>query len=99
MKSPWKYAGKKADEIIQDKIDKIMEREAYDLAAMWKAKPEEVLFHAHHYKVEDDYSGLSLNYDAYKANGGELSKLKYLKAARQAIRKAIEEDIISLMSF
>lgn len=99
MKSPWKYAGKKADEIIQDKIDKIMERKAYDLAAMWKAKPEEVLFHAHHYKVEDDYSGLSLNYDAYKANRGELSKLKYLKAARQAIRKAIEEDIISLMSF
>lgn len=48
MKSPWKYAGKKADEIIQDKIDKIMERKAYDLAAMWKAKPEEVLFHAHH---------------------------------------------------
>lgn len=34
-----------------------------------------------------------------KPMGGELSKLKYLKAARQAIRKAIEEDIISLMSF
>lgn len=25
-----------------------MERKAYDLAAMWKAKPEEVLFHAHY---------------------------------------------------
>lgn len=50
-------------------------------------------------KLRMDYSGLSLNYDAYKANGGELSKLKYIKAARQAIRKAIEEDIIPLMSF
>lgn len=84
MKSLWKYVGKKADEIIQDKIDKIMERKVYDLAAMWKAKPEEVLFHAHYYKVEDDYSDLSL---------------KYIKADRQSIRKAIEEDIIPLMIF
>lgn len=29
-------------------IGKIMERKTYDLAAMWKAKPEEVLFHAHY---------------------------------------------------
>lgn len=48
MKSLWKYVGKKADKIIQDKIDKIMERKGYDLAAMQKAKPEEVLFHAHY---------------------------------------------------
>lgn len=62
-------------------------------------KPDEILFHAYHYKVDDDYSDLSLNCDVYKTHGGELSKLKYLKAARQAIRKAIEEDIIPLMSF
>lgn len=60
---------------------------------------QEVLFHAHYYKVEDDYSDLSLKYDAYKANGGDLSKLKYIKADRQSIRKAIEEDIIPLMIF
>lgn len=69
------------------------------LIKLWNGKPDEILFHAHHYKVDDYYSGLSLNYDVYKTNGGELSKLKYLKAARQAIRKAIEEDIIPLMIF
>lgn len=65
------------------------------LTKLWNGKPDEILFHAHHYKVDDDYSDLSLNYDVYK----KLSKLKYLKAARQAIWKAIEEDIIPLMIF
>lgn len=69
------------------------------MTKLWNGKPDEILFHARHYKVDDDYSDLSLNYDVYKTNGGELSKLKYLKAARQAIRKAIEEDIIPLMIF
>lgn len=69
------------------------------LTKLWNGKPDEILFHAYHYKVDDDYSDLSLNYDVYKTHGGELSKLKYLKAARQAIRKASEEDIIPLMSF
>lgn len=66
---------------------------------LWNGKPDEILFHAHHYKVDDDYSDLSLNYDVYKTNGGDLSKLKYIKAVRQSIRKAIEEDIILLMIF
>ena len=69
------------------------------LTKLWNGKPDEILFHAHHYKVDDDYSDRLLKYDAYKVNGGDLSKLKYLKAARQAIRKAIEEDIIPLMIF
>lgn len=98
-KSPEKYTGKKADQIIQDKIDKIVERKSYDLAAIWKAKPDEILFHAHHYKVDDDYVDITLNYEVYKETGGTLSKLKYLKEARQSIRKAIEEDIIPLMGF
>lgn len=69
------------------------------LIKLWNGKPDEILFHAHHYKVDDDYSDLSLNYDVYKTNGGDLSKLKYIKAVRQSIRKAIEEDIILLMIF
>lgn len=69
------------------------------MTKLWNGKPDEILFYAHHYKVDDDYSDLSLKYNAYKANGGDLSKLKYIKAVRQSIRKAIEEDIIPLMIF
>lgn len=99
MKFPWKYTGKNANQLIQDKIDRIVERKACDLATIWKADPDEILFHAHHYKVDDDYVDITLNYDAYKADEGELSKLKYLKAARQSIREAVEKDIVPLMSF
>lgn len=99
MKSPAKYTGKKADRIIQDKIDKIMERKAFDVAALWKANPDEIIFMAHHYKADTNFSDLSLDYDAYKANGGELTKLKYLKTARQAVRQTIEDDILPLMNF
>lgn len=99
MKFPWKYTGKNANQLIQDKIDRIVERKACDLATIWKADPDEILFHAHHYKVDDDYVDITLNYDAYKADEGKLSKLKYLKAARQSIREAVEKDIVPLMSF
>lgn len=50
-------------------------------------------------KANANFSDISLNYDTYKANGGNLSKLKYLKAARQAIRETIEEEILPLMNF
>lgn len=99
MKFPWKYTGKNANQLIQDKIDRIVERKACDLATIWKADPDEILFHAHHYKVDDDYVDITLNYDAYKADEGKLSKLKYLKAARQSIREAVEKDIVPLMNF
>lgn len=98
-KEPWRYMGKEASQIIQNRIDKIVERKAYDIAAIWCVNADDILFHAHHYKVDDDYAEIALDYDNYKAKGGELSKLKYLKAARQAIRKGVEEDICPLMSF
>lgn len=40
------------------------------LTKLWNGKPDEILFHAYHYKVDDDYSDLSLNYDVYKTHGG-----------------------------
>ena len=42
---------------------------------------------------------INLDYDKYKLSGGTLSKLKFRKAAREAIRQCIEEEVLPLRDF
>lgn len=99
MENPWDYAGKSAIKLIQDEIDKVVDQTSYDLADKWCAKQEEIIFHAHHFKEDDDFMDLTLNFDVYKAKGGEVRKLKYLSTARKDIKATIEAEIVPLMNF
>lgn len=96
---PWDYTGQSAMKLIQDEIDRTVDSMAKVLANKWCASVEDIKFHSYHYKETDDLMDLKLDYQAYKANGGTLFKLKYLGAARAEIKKAIREEIRPILEF
>lgn len=98
--SPYDYIDVSIEDMVKKVIKRTVERKAIDLGLKWGANPEEILFHAKHYKVEDEFMDLNLDYNAYKdKNSDALIKLVYLDEARTNIKKVVEEEILPLYSF
>lgn len=93
---PEKYRGKRAVQIIDDRIDDMIHSRISELARKWHVQEKDIRFYAYHFNP-DDKMDLQMDYDGYLASGGTLSKLKYRKAARTDIAEAIAKDIRPLL--
>ena len=98
--SPWDYVDASVADMVEKEIQRTIEKKAIELGLKWCAKPEEILFHANHYKVDDDYMDLTLDFKAFKAQNPNCGfKLEYLDDARTDIKKVVETDIVPLLNF
>lgn len=97
--APLNYVNQSVMVLIEKEVRKVVISKLVDVSNTWYASFDDIHYHAMHYKPEDKLMDINLDYDKYKLSGGTLSKLKFRKAAREAIRQCIEEEVLPLRDF
>lgn len=92
---PEKFRGMDAMNIIERRIDNIVEAQVDTLVRAWSVKKNEVMFVLDNYKKSAPIN-VEMDYDSYKKNeANALSKLQYKRKVREAIA-ALADKIMPL---
>lgn len=90
-------------ELFNQQIQKIIDQKINYFAKQWYVLKRNLWYIIHHYHQDtDSIVGLETlvndaDYATYKADGGELNKLKYRKQLRLAVKTLVEEDVQPLL--
>src|SRR5574344_1144585 len=96
--NPELYKGKQAIEVIDQCVEKAIDDEVSAFAKKWFLSKDELKYFARQTSIDAaSLTTLTNDFDAYKANGGELSKLRYRSTIKTETRKLIEEEIKPLL--
>lgn len=94
---PEAFRDKDAFAIIEERVDELIAKEIQDFSAKWGVNPEALKMYASTVpaseissKTVDASMG---DYAAYKAAGGSVTKLKYLRELREAVAAFVKEEI------
>lgn len=94
---PEAFRDKDAFAIIEERVDELIAKEIQDFSAKWGVNPEALKMYASTVpaseissKTVDSSMG---DYAAYKAAGGSVTKLKYLRELREAVATFVKDEI------
>ena len=94
---PEEFRDKDAFAVIEERVDELIAKEIQDFSAKWGVNPEALKMYASTVlaseissKTVDASMG---DYAAYKAAGGSVTKLKYLRELREAVATFVKDEI------
>ncbi len=94
---PEAFRDKDAFAVIEERVDELIAKEIQDFSAKWGVNPEALKMYASTVpaseissKTVDASMG---DYAAYKAAGGSVTKLKYLRELREAVATFVKDEI------
>lgn len=94
---PEAFRDKDAFAVIEERVDELIAKEIQDFSAKWGVNPEALKMYANTVpaseissKTVDASMG---DYAAYKAAGGSVTKLKYLRELREAVATFVKDEI------
>lgn len=94
---PEAFRDKDAFSVIEERVDELIAKEIQDFSAKWGVNPEALKMYASTVpaseissKTVDASMG---DYAAYKAAGGSVTKLKYLRELREAVATFVKDEI------
>lgn len=94
---PEEFRDKDAFAVIEERVDELIAKEIQDFSAKWGVNPEALKMYASTVpateissKTVDSSMG---DYAAYKAAGGSVTKLKYLRELREAVATFVKDEI------
>lgn len=98
---PWEmhtdnFKGKQAINVLNDRINWSIDAQLKTFSKRWCVLLSDLQYFAYSWR-EGENINLKNDFERYKANGGELSKLKYLKTVRQEASSLILNDIRPLI--
>lgn len=95
--NPEVFRDKDAFSVIEERVDELIAKEIQDFSAKWGVNPEALKMYANTVpaseissKTVDASMG---DYAAYKAAGGSVTKLKYLRELREAVATFVKDEI------
>lgn len=95
--NPEVFRDKDAFVVIEERVDELIAKEIQDFSAKWGVNPEALKMYASTVpaseissKTVDASMG---DYAAYKAAGGSVTKLKYLRELREAVATFVKDQI------
>lgn len=95
--NPEVFRDKDAFAVIEERVDELIAKEIQDFSAKWGVNPEALKMYASTVpaseissKTVDASMG---DYAAYKAAGGSVTKLKYLRELREAVATFVKDQI------
>lgn len=95
--NPESFRDKDAFSIIEERVDELIAQEIQNFSAKWGVNPEALKMYASTVpaseissKTVDSSMG---DYAAYKAAGGSVTKLKYLRELREAVATFVKDEI------
>lgn len=95
--NPERFRDKDAFSIIEARVDELIAQEIQNFSAKWGVNPEALKMYASTVpaseissKTVDSSMG---DYAAYKAAGGSVTKLKYLRELREAVASFVKDEI------
>ena len=95
--NPENFRDKDAFAVIEERVDELIAKEIRDFSAKWGVNPEALKMYASTVpaseissKTVDASMG---DYAAYKAAGGSVTKLKYLRELREAVATFVKDEI------
>lgn len=99
--NPENFRGKDAQEVIEDRIQGIVDRKIADFAKTWNVNEAELRAYAKTTPasevVPEKVNTAMGNYQAFKEAGGTGSKLAYLKHLREGVAQLVATEIKPLM--
>lgn len=96
--NPDSYKGKQAIEVMEQCIENVIDTEVTAFATKWCLSKDELKYFARQASIDSaSLTTLTNDFEAYKANGGELSKLRYRSTIKAETRKLIEKEIYPLL--
>lgn len=94
---PEEFRDKDAFAVIEERVDELIAKEIQDFSTKWGVNPEALKMYASTVpaseissKTVDASMG---DYAAYKAAGGSVTKLKYLRELREAVATFVKDEI------
>lgn len=94
---PEEFRDKDAFAVIEERVDELIAKEIQDFSAKWGVNPEALKMYASTVpaseissKTVDSSMG---DYATYKAAGGSVTKLKYLRELREAVATFVKDEI------
>ena len=95
--NPEEFRDKDAFAVIEERVDELIAKEIQDFSTKWGVNPEALKMYASTVpaseissKTVDASMG---DYVAYKAAGGSVTKLKYLRELREAVATFVKDEI------
>lgn len=95
--NPEEFRDKDAFAVIEERVDELVAKEIQDFSTKWGVNPEALKMYASTVpaseissKTVDASMG---DYVAYKAAGGSVTKLKYLRELREAVATFVKDEI------
>ena len=95
--NPEEFRDKDAFAVIEERVDELIAKEIQDFSTKWGVNPEALKMYASTVpaseissKTVDASMG---DYVAYKAAGGSVTKLKYLRELREAVAAFVKDEI------
>ena len=92
---PDRFRGKSAAAEMESRISKAIESKLAPIESELCVDHDDLLYTVLHWKDGDRVEG---DYERYKAQGGELSKLRYRRVLRERIEKVARQDVAPLLS-
>lgn len=94
---PEEFRDKDAFAVIEERVDELIAKEIQDFSAKWGVNPEALKMYASTV-LASEISSTTVDasmgdYAAYKAAGGSVTKLKYLRELREAVATFVKDEI------